>query len=234
MLPSLLATFVGLILCWFCVTHHGPHIQADILARTGQAFEAAKIPAAGLSVDGRDVLLKGVQGSREVSDEAHDTAAAVWGVRTVQVETTPLPLPPPAPAPARAAVTAVQDKLNDIVRLRNIEFRVGSADLTPEGSATLDQVAAALQKASALTVSISGHTDASGGPAANLTLSQARAASVKTYLVSKGVVASRLTATGFGQTKPVADNATPDGRQRNRRIEFGVTGGGQAEIVPTR
>ena len=232
MLPSLLATFVGLILCWFCVTHHGPYIQADILTRTGQAFEAAKIPAAGLSVDGRDVLLKGVQGSREVSDEARDTAAAVWGVRTVQVETTPLPLPPPAPAPA--AVTAVQDKLNDIVRLRNIEFRVGSADLTPEGAATLDQVVAALQKASSLTVSISGHTDASGGPAANLPLSQARAASVKTYLVSKGVVASRLTATGFGQTKPVADNATPDGRQRNRRIEFGVTGGGQAEIVPTR
>ena len=232
MLPSLLATFVGLILCWFCVTHHGPYIQADILTRTGQAFEAAKIPAAGLSVDGRDVLLKGVQGSREVSDEARDTAAAVWGVRTVQVETTPLSLPPPALAPA--AVTAVQDKLNDIVRLRNIEFRVGSADLTPEGAATLDQVVAALQKVSALTVSISGHTDASGDPAANLTLSQARAASVKTYLVSKGVVATRLTATGFGQTKPIADNATPDGRQRNRRIEFGVTGGGQAQIVPTR
>ena len=83
-------------------------------------------------------------------------------------------------------------------------------------------------------MSISGHTDSSGDAASNQSLSQARADSVRSYLISKGIAAARMTAAGFGQTKPIADNATPDGRRRNRRIEFAVTGGGQAEVAPAR
>lgn len=67
---------------------------------------------------------------------------------------------------------------------------------------------------------IDGHTDNSGQSTHNLTLSQQRAASVKKQLVSMGIDASRLTTKGFGDTKPIADNNTPEGRANNRRVEF--------------
>ena len=67
---------------------------------------------------------------------------------------------------------------------------------------------------------IEGHTDSTGTKAGNQTLSQQRAASVVAWLVKNGVAASRLTAAGLGDTKPIADNSTPEGRARNRRVEL--------------
>lgn len=199
-------------------------IQADILSRTSQALSSASIPTAGMSVDGRDVLLRGFRGSPEVSDQTVEMVRNLYGVRDVRVE---ILEPPPAPK-----ATEVQTKVNEIIKLKNVEFLTAKSELTPAGAATLDQVAAELAKAPALTIAIAGHTDSQGNPAANQALSQARADSVRNYLVSKGIAAARMTTAGFGQTKPIADNATPEGRQRNRRIEFSVTGGGQAEVVP--
>ncbi len=69
-------------------------------------------------------------------------------------------------------------------------------------------------------VAIHGHTDNVGGAKYNMKLSLGRAAAVKAYLVSKGIPAARITTKGFGFTKPVADNSTPEGRAKNRRIEF--------------
>lgn len=229
MLPALLALLATAGFCWHCVTSHAPEIQADILGRTRASLQAAHIPTAGLSVDGRDVLLQGVRGSREVSAEAQELARNLWGVREVQVRETA----PPAFAPP-AMISEVQTKIDELVRLRNIEFRSGSAELTAQGAATLDEVAAALGRSTALTVSIAGHTDSQGDAAANQLLSEARAVAVKTYLATKGVAAPRMTTAGYGQSKPIADNAAPEGRQRNRRIEFGVTGGGKAEVLPAR
>jgi outer membrane protein OmpA-like peptidoglycan-associated protein len=72
-------------------------------------------------------------------------------------------------------------------------------------------------------MSIAGHTDNSGKPEKNQALSVARAESVKKYLVSKGVAENRLTATGYGQDQPIADNTTPAGKAKNRRVEFKVS-----------
>jgi outer membrane protein OmpA-like peptidoglycan-associated protein len=75
-----------------------------------------------------------------------------------------------------------------------------------------------------LRVRIEGHTDNVGKPETNLALSQARADSVKNYLIGKGIIAERIEAVGYGDTKPKADNKKPKGRAINRRIEFTILG----------
>jgi outer membrane protein OmpA-like peptidoglycan-associated protein len=105
--------------------------------------------------------------------------------------------------------------------LRNILFDTGRATLKPESSKELQLVVDVLKADDALRLEIQGHTDNVGQPAANLTLSQQRAAAVRDYLVKTGGVASsRLTSAGFGDTKPVAPNTTDEGRAQNRRVEI--------------
>ena len=101
-----------------------------------------------------------------------------------------------------------------------INFDVDKATLRPESMGTLNQVKRILTQNPALKFEIDGHTDNSGAAAHNLTLSQQRADAVKAQLVTLGIAASRLTTKGFGDTKPIASNATPDGKANNRRVEF--------------
>ncbi|MBM3796667.1 MAG: OmpA family protein [Acidobacteria bacterium] len=232
MLPALLALLAGIGLCFCCVSHYAPMIQADILGRTKSAFQAAGLNPGAISVDGRDVLLRGYKGLPEISPDAQARALAVWGVRDpVRIEEIPLPAPV-APPPPPAAVTQVQTRIDEIIRLKNVEFLTASANLTPVGQATLNEVVAALAKAPHMQAAIAGHTDSQGLADANRALSVARAQSVKAYLTAKGIAAARMTAVGFGDTKPIAPNDTPEGRQRNRRIEFSVTAEGKAEVLP--
>ena len=113
-----------------------------------------------------------------------------------------------------------QGVLDQTLANRTIEFETGSATLTPQGTLILDQMAAVLAKLTTRTVAIIGHTDNSGARASNIALSQARADTVKGYLIAKGIPSQQLTATGVGPDQPIASNDTPDGRARNRRIEF--------------
>jgi OOP family OmpA-OmpF porin len=101
-----------------------------------------------------------------------------------------------------------------------ILFDVNKSIVKPESMGTIRQIAAALQKDPALKLEIDGHTDSDGDAAKNLTLSQARADAVKQVLVGQGIDASRLTTKGFGATKPIDSNATPEGKANNRRVEF--------------
>lgn|GEM_PF-508815 len=101
-----------------------------------------------------------------------------------------------------------------------INFDVDKATITPESMGTLNQIKRILTQNPGLKFEIDGHTDNSGTAAHNLTLSQQRAEAVKAQLVQMGIDASRLTTKGFGDTKPIADNSTPDGKANNRRVEF--------------
>lgn len=115
-----------------------------------------------------------------------------------------------------------QQLLDTTLADRTIEFETGSSKLTPRGTQILDEMAAAMQRLGKESIQIIGHTDSSGHVEANLILSQARAEAVRRYLIARGVAAERLSATGMGAAEPIATNATPEGRARNRRIEFRI------------
>jgi len=112
---------------------------------------------------------------------------------------------------------------NAAVVLRNIFFDPNKFDLRPESEAELRQVVQLLRDNPGVHIQISGHTDNSGRPAENQALSENRAKAVTSFLVAKGIPAARLSFKGFGDTRPVADNATPEGRAKNRRTELTVT-----------
>lgn len=115
-----------------------------------------------------------------------------------------------------------QKVIDQALANRIVEFESGSAVLTAAGQQILNEMAVALNKVGNKSVKIIGHTDSQGNPTTNLGLSLQRANAVKAYLTSKNVNPSLMNTEGLGSSKPVADNATEEGRKRNRRIEFDV------------
>ena len=161
------------------------------------------------------------------------------------VQAPPPPPPPPAPAPPPGPVDSDRDGVMDPddrcpatplgmavdssgcprkepVVLRGVSFATNSATLTPGSLPVLDAVAEDLRKYPRLRVELQGHTDSSGADAYNLDLSRRRAESVLNYLVAQGVSGTQLEARGFGESEPIADNGTSEGRADNRRVVMRV------------
>ncbi len=111
-----------------------------------------------------------------------------------------------------------------IVSMTGILFETGKSTLLPPVREKLARVSGILLAHPGLKLAVEGHTDNVGSEASNLTLSEKRAASVKDYLISQGVAADSISSQGFGMSKPVESNDTPDGRAKNRRVEIVVTG----------
>jgi OmpA-OmpF porin, OOP family len=109
----------------------------------------------------------------------------------------------------------------DIVR--QVQFKTDSADLTDEGMAVLDEVAESLTRLKFVSGTVVGHTDSTGSEAHNQALSERRAQSVVAYLEGKGIAAGRLAASGAGESEPIADNTTAEGRAQNRRVVLSRT-----------
>ena len=101
-----------------------------------------------------------------------------------------------------------------------INFETGKSTIKPESEKIVDAIAEMLKANPALKISIEGHTDNVGTAPANLTLSENRAKAVLNALVPKGIDKARLSAKGWGQAKPIADNKTDDGKAKNRRVEI--------------
>lgn len=112
------------------------------------------------------------------------------------------------------------------VILKGVNFDTAKATLTPDSRATLDEVVASLTANPSVMVEIGGHTDSRSSDAYNQKLSEARARSVVGYLVAHGIAADRLSAAGYGESLPIADNGTAEGRLENRRVELKVVAGG--------
>ncbi|MDP4114574.1 MAG: OmpA family protein [Bacteroidota bacterium] len=117
-------------------------------------------------------------------------------------------------------IKVIDSKVGESIVLEGIVFKTGSADILPASEEILLKAFNTLKYNKSMNVEIQGHTDNVGNHAKNMKLSTARAESVKKYLVKKGIDANRITTKGFGPDKPAASNATKEGKQKNRRIEF--------------
>jgi len=119
-------------------------------------------------------------------------------------------------------------EIGQVFRLNNVFFDFDKYNLRPESYVELDRVVGFLNEYPNIEIEMSAHTDARGADAYNMVLSDNRAKSVREYIISKGIAASRIISRGYGETKPVADNSNPDGsdnpegRQLNRRVEFKI------------
>ena len=129
------------------------------------------------------------------------------------------PLKVPAPQITERVIVTEADRKVVADAIKNLEFDLGKATIRSKSYATLNRVAALLVEKN-FSLKLAGHTDNTGSDALNLGLSKDRAESVKAYLVSQGANASRVEATGYGESQPIATNNTAAGRQQNRRVEF--------------
>lgn len=144
-------------------------------------------------------------------EQVRETAAAVKR-RCPEKPKAPPPPPPPPPVEKPTFI------------LEGITFDFDRATIRPSSEPTLKEAGAILQRFTAVEVRIEGHTDSVGSDDYNQRLSEKRAVSVKDYLVKNfGIDPARIVTGGFGETKPIADNKTEEGRAQNRRIQFVIT-----------
>lgn len=153
-------------------------------------------------------------GVSDVFDKCPDTPASD------KVDGSGCPLPKPDTVKPEVKVIITDDDRR-LVReaISNLEFATGSAVIKSNSYPSLDRVAALLVKKN-LSLKLAGHTDNVGTDSKNMILSKQRAESVKAYLVGQGANPSRIEATGYGETQPIASNKNAAGRQQNRRVEF--------------
>ncbi|WP_316771290.1 OmpA family protein [Pedobacter frigiditerrae] len=177
-------------------------------------LDAQKAENARLRSDMND-LLKDTDGDG-VADKLDKCAGTPAG--TV-VDGSGCPLKVPAPQVTERVIVTEADRKVVADAISNLEFDLGKATIRAKSYPTLNRVAALLMEKN-FSLKLAGHTDNTGSDALNLRLSKDRAESVKAYLVSQGANASRIEATGYGESQPIATNATPAGRQQNRRVEF--------------
>ena len=154
---------------------------------------------------------------REASDLAQEAIAAA---KAAKAKCAPKPVAKPKPRPVVKPTPKPKPAKPEVISLKGVFFEINSATLTAGSTQVLNQAVDTLNKRKDVKVEIAAHTDSRGKAAYNLHLSELRAQSVKYYLVKHGIDALRLTAKGYGETKPIADNKTKAGRAQNRRVEM--------------
>jgi outer membrane protein OmpA-like peptidoglycan-associated protein len=122
-----------------------------------------------------------------------------------------------------AQVERVGEGIRLVLGENAVRFDTNKSTLTATAKANLDKLVPVFNQYPDTNIQIYGYTDSTGTPEYNLTLSEQRAASVKSYLIGKGLAATRFVTSGLGIADPIATNETPDGRSKNRRVEFAIT-----------
>ncbi|CAD6548893.1 Outer membrane protein A [Paraburkholderia hiiakae] len=214
-----------------CTTASGPTHNLDVvtLANGSQAY---RVQCLGLLESSRTCMAKvneicGTKTPLRVSSV--DRAASGFKPEddpreiTFICQTPQPPAPPPAPV-VQAPTPAPQVQPRTITLNADANFAFDKADLLPAGKQTLDQFIGESSSVNIGAIVISGYTDSVGSKAYNDRLSLRRAQTVRNYLQSHGLHASQYEVHGYGFAKPVASNATPEGRAKNRRVEIETSG----------
>jgi len=188
---------------------------------------AASVPDFGLAVKGDSITLIGTTSSGGQQDAIEQAADAAWPnlniVDTMGIGGPVTASAPPGPAPALGPGNSCTHLRSDIKASGPITFDTGGSALSQTVEQTLDQVADKLKACPGVNVTVHGYTDDTGNDAVNIPLSTSRADAVADYLVARGVARDHLTAKGLGAADPIADNGSPDGQAKNRRVEIMVS-----------
>lgn len=176
------------------------------------------MPGASLSLSDRTIALRGLA----LFEQARDQVQAAFRSRLpasygVTLDLNAAPAPPPITVPGECNYL-----FQDLLTRARIQFDTGSATIAPESLGLLDRLVVAVRRCEGARIEVAGHTDSVGTFESNLALSEARARSVVAYLARAGIGGDRVEARGYGASRPVASNETPEGRAQNRRIEFSV------------
>jgi peptidoglycan-binding protein ArfA len=187
---------------------------------------AASVPDFGLAIKGDTITLIGTTSSGGQQDAIEQAADAAWPnlniVDTMGIGGPVTASAPPGPVPALGPGNACAHLRSDVNGLGPITFATNGSALSPAAEQTLNQVADKLKACPGVSVIVNGYTDNTGNDAINNPLSTTRADAVADYLIARGVTRDHLTANGRGAADPVADNGSPDGQAKNRRVEIVV------------
>ena len=208
--------------------------EQQLAAGAPRGFEAAvsvglqsisRLEDSSAAISGTDLVVKGVALSEDARD---DIALKVknglppgWAGTS---EITVKPAPEADPAQELTAVSC-QQELSELLAANTVLFETAKAVIREDSFGLLDQISYTARACGDARIEVSGHTDSDGSDASNQTLSEARARAVVDYMTAAGVEAERLTAVGYGESRPVADNGTAEGKAKNRRIELRVING---------
>lgn len=248
LLPLLGLLLVGLYAIW---PFARSTIEASVQRHVGAHLETSGFGWAKVAVSGQQIVLSGSPPTLDDGAKAIQSALGAqcptWaGPRTCAIAVVGAFAPPtpsvtatapaaspaalPAPSPSAAAPAAPVDQakacaaeLNRLLEGSRIQFASGRAEIAAASGPVLDRLAAAAKDCPGK-LRIEGHTDNIGDPEANRQLSLQRSGAVKAALLLRGLPTDRVETAGFGADRPVGDNATPDGRAQNRRIEFHPAG----------
>lgn len=213
------------------VEHHA-YVAAQN-ARTAQAIAEGKAAEARIAqAEGERTRIRLEAREREAAQARQVAAAATARAATAEDEVRRAREAQAQFEREIAALQATRNERGAVVTLRDVLFATGRAELQPGADRPLDYLARALQDAPDRRVLIEGFTDSTGSDALNLRLSDARAEAVRAALIRRGVNPTQLETRGYGAAFPVADNATPAGRQLNRRVELIIADPGKT--IPTR
>ena len=219
-------------------------VPVEVVNAAGQACTTdVKISFTGVSAaelkrraDAASAQAAADDAARRALDEANAAkaraaaaAAAVPVTVPAVIAPAPVVVAPPPVAPsidtaqkARQEALSCQSMLTQVKNEGVINFKRASAELDRVSNATLDKLITVMETCKSARIEVQGHTDAEGTPERNANLSNRRAKSVADYMIRAGVEAARLTAVGYGETKPIVGNDTKEDRAKNRRIEFEV------------
>lgn len=230
-----------LLLTWITLVLRQAPIQADLAQRVGHALAAHAISGLQVEADGRDLRLSGELPRRVAPDYVAEIAAGVWGVRAVDVSGI-VPrasmLDPEDPLNARFDTSRIirlggnlsnpmdagtcQRTMARLASVSAIRFETRGASPMLESYPILNDLAAVAFQCPATRIVIGGHTDGSGDREFNLRLSQARAEAIERFFYFAGIDPARMQIVAYGDSQPIASNASPHGRAANRRITFDV------------